>query len=130
MSGKLDWYLFVHDSSFPMQGVLELVGLWEYHVNFRNVYLEYGKDNHMEKYRVRVGKKGELYLPKALRQKTRIKVNSEVEVRIERDRIIIDVIPSLEDLLSKRKTVKLTPEEFEEISEEVQREIAEGENSS
>ncbi|MEM1859640.1 MAG: AbrB/MazE/SpoVT family DNA-binding domain-containing protein, partial [Metallosphaera sp.] len=75
----------------------------------------------MEKYRVRVGKKGELYLPKALRQKTRIKVNSEVEVRIERDRIIIDVIPSLEDLLSKRKTVKLTPEEFEEISEEVQR---------
>ncbi|AKV73349.1 MULTISPECIES: AbrB/MazE/SpoVT family DNA-binding domain-containing protein [Metallosphaera] len=84
----------------------------------------------MEKYRVRVGKKGELYLPKALRQKTRIKVNSEVEVRIERDRIIIDVIPSLEDLLSKRKTVKLTPEEFEEISEEVQREIAEGENSS
>ena len=84
----------------------------------------------MEKYRVRVGKKGELYLPKALRQKTRIKVNSEVEVRIERDRIIIDVIPSLEDLLSKRKTVKLNPEEFEEISEEVQREIAEGENSS
>ncbi|MCG3109367.1 hypothetical protein L3N51_01657 [Metallosphaera sp. J1] len=83
----------------------------------------------MEKYKVRVGKKGELYLPKALRQKTRIKADSEVEVRIEGDKIIINVIPSLEDLLAKKKTVKLSPQEFEEISEEIQREI-EGQNTT
>lgn len=71
---------------------------------------------------MKVGKKGEIYTTKKAREATGIKPGGFVRAIIEGSRLIIEPLPTLEDLI-KSVVVELTPEEAERISEEAQREI-------
>ncbi len=70
---------------------------------------------------LRVGKKGEIYTSKELREKVGIRPGGLVRAVVEGRRLIIEPIPSIEDLLEEA-VIELTPGEAEELSEEAQRE--------
>ncbi|RLI09809.1 hypothetical protein DRO33_06290 [Candidatus Bathyarchaeota archaeon] len=70
---------------------------------------------------LKVGKKGEIYTSKELREKTGIRPGGLVKATIKGRKLIIEPIPGLEDLI-KEAVVELTPEEAEQLSEEAQRE--------
>ena len=70
---------------------------------------------------MKVGKKGEIYTSKELREKTGIKPGGLVKATVEGRKLIIEAIPSIEDLV-KEIVMELTPEEAERLSEEAQRE--------
>ena len=70
---------------------------------------------------LKVGKKGEIYTSKELREKTGIRPGGLVKAIVEGRKLIIEPIPGVEDLV-KEAVVELTPEEAERLSEEAQRE--------
>ena len=70
---------------------------------------------------LKVGRKGEIYTVKELREKLGIKPGSRVIARVEEGKLVIWKLPSLEELL-ENPLVELTPDEAEKLSEEAQRE--------
>ena len=70
---------------------------------------------------LRVGKKGEIYTTREIREKLGIKEGGRVLAYIVDDMIIIVPLPSVEEKI-KRVVLKLSPREVEEISVEAQRE--------
>jgi len=70
---------------------------------------------------LKVGKKGEIYTSKELREKTGIRPGGLVRAVVEGRKLIIESIPSIEDLV-KEAVAELTPEEAERLSEEAQEE--------
>ncbi|PSO07818.1 hypothetical protein B9Q04_08860 [Candidatus Marsarchaeota G2 archaeon BE_D] len=71
---------------------------------------------------LRVGKKGEIYTKKKIREKVGLKPGGTVYATILGRKIVLEVVPSLDEVLMEQKVARLTPEEAEEISEEAQRE--------
>ncbi len=71
---------------------------------------------------LRVGKKGEIYTTKEVRLLTGIKPSGYVAAKIVGRKLVIEAVPSVEELLERPKKVRLTVEEFERLSEEAQRE--------
>ncbi len=69
---------------------------------------------------VRVGKKGEIYTSKKLRQETGIRPNTLARARVEDGKLVIEPLPTLEELLEDT-WITLTPEEAERASEKEQR---------
>jgi len=63
----------------------------------------------------RVGSKGELFPPKKIREKLGLKPNMKIIYRIERGRLIVEPIPSLEDVLKEPPAIEITLEEFHEF---------------
>ena len=70
---------------------------------------------------LKVGKKGEIYTSKELREKTGIRPGGLVKATIKGRKLIIEPIPGLEDLI-KEAVVELTPKEAEQLSEDAQKE--------
>ncbi len=70
---------------------------------------------------LRVGKKGEIYTTRKVREKLGIRENSFVGAYIVEDKLIIKPILSVEEKI-KRHIVEISPEEAEKLSEEAQRE--------
>ena len=70
---------------------------------------------------LRVGKKGEIYTTREIREKTGIKPGGRVRARIEEGRLVLENMPSLEELLSDT-IAELDPEEAEKLSIEAQKE--------
>ena len=60
----------------------------------------------------RVGSKGELFPPKEIREKLGLKACTKVIYKIESGRLIVEPIPSLEEVLKKKPVVEITLEEF------------------
>ena len=58
-----------------------------------------------------VGSKNELYPPKKVREKLGLKPGQKVKFRVEGDRLVVERVPSLEDLLGQEPIVKTTLEE-------------------
>ncbi len=77
----------------------------------------------MKKVYLKVGKKGEIYTTKELREYVGIKPSGYVLARVVEGRLIIEPVETLEDIIDKPKKIKLTVEEFERLSMEAQREI-------
>lgn len=71
---------------------------------------------------LRVGKKGEIYTKKKLREKVGLEPGGRLYATILGGKIILEVLPSLDEVLKEEKVTRLTPEEAEKISEEAQRE--------
>jgi len=63
----------------------------------------------------RVGSKGELFPPKEIREKLGLKPNTKVIYRVEEGRLIVEPIPSLEEVLKESPEVEITLEEFYEF---------------
>lgn len=71
---------------------------------------------------MRVGKKGEIYTNKKLREKTGIRPGGYVRAIIKDGKLVIEGLPSIEELLEET-FVELTPEEAEALSEKAQKEM-------
>ncbi len=70
---------------------------------------------------LRVGKRGEIYTTKEIREKLGIREGGRVVAYIVDGGLMIIPLPSVEEKI-KRTVLRLSPEEVERISEEVQRE--------
>ena len=68
-----------------------------------------------------VGKRGEIYTDEKLRRETGIKKGGRVKATVVDGRLIIEPVPSLEDLI-KSPLMTISARKAEEISEEAQRE--------
>ena len=70
---------------------------------------------------LKVGKKGEIYTTRELRERVGIREGGRVRARIEDGRVIIEPIPTVEEVI-RSPVVRLSPEEAERLSEEAQKE--------
>ena len=68
-----------------------------------------------------VGEKGEIYTNDSLRKRVGIRKGGKVRARVAGDKLVIEPLPSLEEVLAA-PLAKMTPEEVERLSEEAQRE--------
>jgi bifunctional DNA-binding transcriptional regulator/antitoxin component of YhaV-PrlF toxin-antitoxin module len=59
-----------------------------------------------------VGSKGELFPPKKIRQQLGLKPYTKIIYKIENDRLIIETIPTLEEVINDPSQVEITLEEF------------------
>jgi len=67
----------------------------------------------------RVGSKGELFPPKELREKIGLKPHMKVIYRVQDGKLIVEPIPSIEDVLKEPKPVKIGVEEFYKFRKEL-----------
>jgi len=70
---------------------------------------------------LKVGKKGEIFTTAEIRKKANIKEGARVSARVVGNKLVIEPIASIEEIL-RRPVVKLTTKEAEELSEEAQKE--------
>ena len=73
----------------------------------------------------RVGSKGELFPPKEIREKLGLKPHTKVLLHVADGKLIVEPIPSLEDLMSREPLVTITLEEFRKFREELSRQVEE-----
>ncbi|HDD64152.1 MAG: hypothetical protein DRJ32_02485 [Thermoprotei archaeon] len=79
----------------------------------------------MKEMYLKVGKKGEIYTSKEIRNLVGIKPSGYVIAKISEGKLIIEPLERAEDIIKKPKKIQLTVEEFEKLSMEVQREMLE-----
>ena len=70
----------------------------------------------------RVGSKGELFPPKKIREALGLKPHMKVVYRVERGRLVVEPVPSLEDVLKEPTAVEITVEEFYEFRRKLSQE--------
>jgi len=72
----------------------------------------------------RVGSKGELFPPKEIREKLGLKPHAKVVYRIKDGMLLVEPVPSLEEVISEPSSLEITLEEFhrfrKRLSEEVE----------
>jgi len=61
----------------------------------------------------RVGSKGELFPPKEIKEKLGLHAHMKVLYKIENGRLIIESIPSLEEVLKEAPSIEITIEELD-----------------
>jgi AbrB family looped-hinge helix DNA binding protein len=71
----------------------------------------------------RVGSKGELFPPKKIREKLGLKPHVKVVYRVEEGKLIVEPIPSLEDVLKEPMLIEITLEEFHKFRKELSRKV-------
>lgn len=67
----------------------------------------------------RVGSKGELFPPKMIREKLGLKAHTRVIYKVEDGRLIVEPLPSVEDVLKEPPLVEVTLEEFHNFRKEL-----------
>ena len=72
-------------------------------------------------FRVRVGKRGEIYTTKMIRELAGIEAPGELSLVVRKGEVVIKKPVSLRDLLENKPVLKLSFEEAEQISEELQK---------
>ena len=70
----------------------------------------------------RVGSKGELFPPKEVREKLGLKPHMKVIYRVENGRLIVEPIPTLEDVLEKPPEIEISLEDFHRFRKELSKE--------
>ena len=71
----------------------------------------------------RVGSKGEIFLPKEIREKLGLKPHTKFIYKVENGRLLIEPILKLEDVLKEPKPVEITLENFHEFRRELSRKV-------
>ena len=69
----------------------------------------------------RVGSKGELFLPKEIRRRLGLWAHTKVIYKIESGRLVVEPVPSLEEVLKESLPVEITLEEFHKHRKELSR---------
>lgn len=67
----------------------------------------------------RVGSKGELFVPKEIREKLGLKPGMRVVYRVKDGRLIVEPIPSIEDILKEPVYVRIGVEDFHKFRKEI-----------
>ncbi len=70
---------------------------------------------------LKVGKKGEIFTSAELRKRAKIKEGGKVKATVVDEKLVIEAIPSIEDLL-KNPVVRLTTKQAEKLNEQAQKE--------
>ena len=70
----------------------------------------------------KVGSKGELFPPKAIREKLGLKPHMKVIYRVEEGKLIVEPIPTIEDVLEKTPEVEVSLEEFHRFRKKLSKE--------
>ncbi len=60
----------------------------------------------------RVGSKGELFPPKAIRKRLGLRPHMKVVYKVESGRLVVEPVPSPEEMLEEPPSVEITLEEF------------------
>ena len=71
----------------------------------------------------RVGSKGELFPPKKIREKLGLKPHTKVIYRVEGGRLIVEPIPSIEDVLKESPFIEITLKDFHRFRRELSRKV-------
>jgi bifunctional DNA-binding transcriptional regulator/antitoxin component of YhaV-PrlF toxin-antitoxin module len=71
---------------------------------------------------LKVGKKGEIFTNADLRKRANIKEGGRVKADVVGDKLIIEAIPSIEEILKQPPVMRTTTKKIEKISEEIQKE--------
>jgi bifunctional DNA-binding transcriptional regulator/antitoxin component of YhaV-PrlF toxin-antitoxin module len=69
----------------------------------------------------RVGSKGELFPPKKIREKLGLRAHVKVIYKIEDGRLLVEIVPSLEEVLKEPPIVEVTLKEFHKHRKELSR---------
>ena len=69
----------------------------------------------------RVGSKGELFPPKAIREKLGLLPRVRVIYTVEEGRLLVEPVPSLEEVLKAPPSIEITLEEFHDFRRELSR---------
>ena len=69
----------------------------------------------------RVGSKGELFPPKEIREKLGLRAHTKVIYKIEDGRLVVEPVPSLEEVIKEAPCVEITLEEFHKHRKELSR---------
>ncbi len=72
-----------------------------------------------------VGKKGELFPPKEIRDKLGLKSGDEVVYRVENSKLIIEPVPDILTAIKMPKFAKTTVKEFHAERQQLAKEVAE-----
>jgi len=67
----------------------------------------------------RVGSKGELFPPKEIREKLGLKACTRVIYKVEDGRLIVEPVPSIEEILNEPTFVEVNLEEFHKFRKEL-----------
>ena len=67
----------------------------------------------------RVGSKGELFLPKEIREKLGLRARTKIIYKIESGRLIVEPVPSLKEVLQKKPALEITLEESHKFRKEL-----------
>ena len=71
---------------------------------------------------LKVGRKGEIFTNSDLRKRANIKEGGRVKANVVGNKLIIEAIPSIEELLRQPPVMRTTTKEVEKTSEEIQKE--------
>ncbi len=71
---------------------------------------------------LKVGKKGEIFTTSEIRKRAHIKEGGRVKAEVVDNKLIIESIPSVKELLQRKPLIKMTTKEFERLSERIQKE--------
>ncbi len=66
-----------------------------------------------------VGKRGELYPPKEIREILKLKSGQKVIFRVEEGKLIVEPVLSIRDALKMKKFTKTTVKDFQKEREEI-----------
>jgi len=69
----------------------------------------------------RVGSKGELFPPKDIREKIGLHAHTKVIYKIEEGRLVVEPVPSLEEVLRETPCLEITIEEFHKHRKDLSR---------
>lgn len=69
----------------------------------------------------RVGSKGELFPPKEIREKLGLRAHTNVIYKIEDGRLVVEPVPSLEEVLKETPSVEITLEDFHKLRKKLSR---------
>ena len=69
----------------------------------------------------RVGSKGELFPPKEMRDRLGLKPRRKVIYKVEEGRLVVEPVPTLEDVLREPPSVEITLEDFHSLRRELSR---------
>jgi bifunctional DNA-binding transcriptional regulator/antitoxin component of YhaV-PrlF toxin-antitoxin module len=69
----------------------------------------------------RVGSKGELFPPKEIREKLGLRAHARVIYKIEDGRLVVESVPSLEEVLKEPPSVEIALEESHKHRKELSR---------
>jgi bifunctional DNA-binding transcriptional regulator/antitoxin component of YhaV-PrlF toxin-antitoxin module len=71
---------------------------------------------------LKVGKKGEIFTTADLRKRANIKEGGKVKAAVVGNTLILEAIPTIEEILKRPPIIRTTAKEIEKVSEEIQRE--------
>ncbi len=69
--------------------------------------------------KTKIGSKGEIFPPKKIREKLGLLPGTEIDMKVEDDKLIVQPIPRVKDLLKEPAQVEITLEEFHRFRREL-----------